>query len=84
MSPPPDTDLPASARTALACLDLTSLNDGDTPADIDALCAKAIGPAGKVDVATIHDRSDVEIARRMFIRGAFENQSISLLDAPYE
>ena len=53
MSPPPDTDLPASARTALACLDLTSLNDGDTPADIDALCAKAIGPAGRGAVAAV-------------------------------
>jgi deoxyribose-phosphate aldolase len=30
-----------TARIALACLDLTSLNDSDTPADIDALCAKA-------------------------------------------
>lgn len=34
------------ARTALACLDLTSLNDGDTPAAITALAAKAAGPAG--------------------------------------
>lgn len=34
------------ARTALACLDLTSLNDGDTPAAISALAAKAAGPAG--------------------------------------
>lgn len=35
------------ARTALACLDLTSLNDGDTPAAITALAAKAAGPAGR-------------------------------------
>lgn len=39
-----------TARQALACLDLTSLNDGHDvaggEADIDALCAKAIGPAG--------------------------------------
>ncbi|CAN7306787.1 deoxyribose-phosphate aldolase [Variovorax sp. LjRoot84] len=34
------------ARIALACLDLTSLNDGDDAAAIDALCAKAQGPAG--------------------------------------
>lgn len=34
------------ARTALACLDLTSLNDNDDDAAIDALCAKAAGPAG--------------------------------------
>jgi deoxyribose-phosphate aldolase len=31
------------ARVALACLDLTSLNDADTPADIDKLCARAQG-----------------------------------------
>lgn len=34
----------ATARIALACLDLTSLNDGDTPAAISALAAKAAGP----------------------------------------
>jgi deoxyribose-phosphate aldolase len=33
----------ATARLALACLDLTSLNDVDTPADIDRLCARALG-----------------------------------------
>lgn len=30
-----------TARTALACLDLTSLNDADTAADIERLCARA-------------------------------------------
>ncbi|HSV60026.1 MAG TPA: deoxyribose-phosphate aldolase [Variovorax sp.] len=34
------------ASIALACLDLTSLNDNDDAAAIDALCAKAQGPAG--------------------------------------
>ena len=34
------------ARTALACLDLTSLNDGDDAAAISALVARAGGPAG--------------------------------------
>jgi len=34
------------ARIALDCLDLTSLNDNDDAAAIDALCAKAQGPAG--------------------------------------
>lgn len=36
-----------TARTALACLDLTSLNDGDDNAAITALGAKAAGPAGR-------------------------------------
>ncbi len=32
-----------AARQALACLDLTSLNDRDTAADIVALCQRAVG-----------------------------------------
>ena len=35
------------ARIALACLDLTSLNDHDDAPAIAALCAQAIGPAGR-------------------------------------
>ncbi len=49
-------ELIATARTALACLDLTSLNDGDTAADIDALCDKAMGhgaPSGRGAVAAV-------------------------------
>jgi deoxyribose-phosphate aldolase len=42
-----------TARTALACLDLTSLNDADTPADIEALCRKAIGPTGRGPTAAV-------------------------------
>jgi len=41
------TALQDTARTALACLDLTSLNDGDDAAAIAALGAKANGPAGR-------------------------------------
>jgi len=36
------------AKQAIGCLDLTSLNDGDTTAQIDALCAKAKTPYGNV------------------------------------
>ncbi|MCE2909066.1 MAG: deoxyribose-phosphate aldolase [Burkholderiaceae bacterium] len=50
-------DLAATARTALACLDLTSLSDGhDTAggeAEIEALCARAIGPAGRGATAAV-------------------------------
>ena len=35
-----------TARLALACLDLTSLNDDDTEAQIDALCERAADPIG--------------------------------------
>jgi deoxyribose-phosphate aldolase len=36
------------ARLALACLDLTSLNDNDTAGDIVRLCERAQGPHGHV------------------------------------
>ena len=42
-----------AARLALQCLDLTSLNDADTPADIDVLCQRAqtrFGPVAAVCV----------------------------------
>jgi deoxyribose-phosphate aldolase len=38
--------LQTTARIALACLDLTSLNDADDTAATAALCARAQGPAG--------------------------------------
>ncbi len=47
----------AVARTALACLDLTSLNDGHDhaggEAEIEALCAKAIGAPGRGATAAV-------------------------------
>jgi len=50
------TDLKAAARTALACLDLTSLNDGDTAADIDALCRRARTAHGDVAAVCVWPR----------------------------
>jgi deoxyribose-phosphate aldolase len=50
------TDLKAAARTALACLDLTSLNDADTAADIDALCRRAQSPHGPVAAVCVWPR----------------------------
>ncbi len=51
------SDLVKTARTALACLDLTSLADGHDQhggeAEIEALCAKAIGPAGRGTTAAV-------------------------------
>ena len=40
------SDLSSLARRALAALDLTSLDENDTPARIDALCAAAALPQG--------------------------------------
>jgi len=50
------TTLQDTARTALACLDLTSLNDGDTPEDIARLCARAVGPHGRVAAVCVWPR----------------------------
>ncbi|MCV2370934.1 deoxyribose-phosphate aldolase [Roseateles oligotrophus] len=45
-----------AARQALQCLDLTSLNDGDTAADIAALCARAQTPFGPVAAVCVWPR----------------------------
>ena len=45
-----------AARLALACLDLTSLNDGDDAAAIDALCRRAVGPQGRVAAVCVWPR----------------------------
>ena len=44
------------ARVALACLDLTSLNDGDDARAIDALCAKAVSRFGNVAAVCVWPR----------------------------
>jgi len=46
-------DALATARIALACLDLTSLNDADTDADILRLCERAAGAPGRGPVAAV-------------------------------
>jgi deoxyribose-phosphate aldolase len=45
-----------AARLALACLDLTSLNDGDDEAAIESLCRRAVGPHGKVAAVCVWPR----------------------------
>lgn len=49
-------DPTAAARTALACLDLTSLNDADDEATIERLCARAAGPHGAVAAVCVWPR----------------------------
>ena len=49
-------DLQATARTALACLDLTSLNDSETPAEIEHLCRRATGPFGATAAVCVWPR----------------------------
>ncbi|MGL4575208.1 MAG: deoxyribose-phosphate aldolase [Burkholderiaceae bacterium] len=45
-----------AARIALACLDLTSLNDADTAADIELLCRKAQSPHGMAAAVCVWPR----------------------------
>jgi deoxyribose-phosphate aldolase len=49
-------DLHQAARTALACLDLTSLNDADTEPDVARLCERAQGPHGAVAAVCVWPR----------------------------
>jgi len=49
-------DAREAARTALACLDLTSLNDADTEADIVRLCERATGAQGNVAAVCVWPR----------------------------
>lgn len=48
--------LAEAARIALRCLDLTSLNDADTAADVDRLCARACGRFGEVAAVCVWPR----------------------------
>ena len=57
------SDLQTTARIALACLDLTSLNDADTEADVVKLCARAQGPHGVVAAVCVWPRF-AALARR--------------------
>ncbi|MEO5733419.1 MAG: deoxyribose-phosphate aldolase [Rubrivivax sp.] len=54
-SEPPE-NLRQTARIALACLDLTSLNDDDNPLVIERLCARAVGPHGPVAAVCVWPR----------------------------
>jgi deoxyribose-phosphate aldolase len=53
-----------TARLALACLDLTSLNEQDTESDIDSLCRRTQGPHGAVAAVCVWPRFAAQ-ARRL-------------------
>lgn len=59
------TDPAATARAALACLDLTRLNDGDTEADIEHLCERAQGRFGPVAAVCVWPRLAALARRRL-------------------
>jgi deoxyribose-phosphate aldolase len=52
-----------AARVALACLDLTSLGEADTPADVARLCARAQGPHGAVAAVCVWPHLAAEARR---------------------
>lgn len=54
---------PAIARRAIGMLDLTSLNDGDTGGVVEALCRRAVTPAGPVAAVCVWPRF-VALARK--------------------
>lgn len=56
-------EMQQAARLALACLDLTSLNDADTSADVIKLCARAHGPHGTTAAVCVWPRF-AALARR--------------------
>ncbi len=57
--------LAEAARIALRCLDLTSLNDGDTEADVDHLCSRARGRCGDVAAVCIWPRHAAHARRQL-------------------
>ena len=62
---PDKSDLLAPARLALRCLDLTSLNDADTAADVTRLCARAQGPFGPVAAVCVWPRFAADARRQL-------------------
>ena len=58
-------NLRAAATRALACLDLTSLNDADTEADVVQLCARAQGPHGAVAAVCVWPRFAARARREL-------------------
>lgn len=58
-------DLSAAARLALACLDLTSLNVGDTEADVTRLCRRAQGAHGPVAAVCVWPQFAAQARREL-------------------
>jgi deoxyribose-phosphate aldolase len=54
-----------AARTALRCLDLTSLDDADTEADIDRLCTRARSRHGEVAAVCVWPRLAAHARRQL-------------------
>ena len=62
---PSKPDLATQARLALRCLDLTSLNEADTAADVADLCRRAKGPFGDTAAVCVWPRFVAEARRQL-------------------
>ena len=62
---PDKADLLTHARLALRCLDLTSLNDADTAADVARLCARAQSPYGDTAAVCVWPRFAADARRQL-------------------
>jgi deoxyribose-phosphate aldolase len=69
-------DLKQQAQLALSLMDLTSLNDDDSVATIDALCAQARSDAGQVAAVCVYPRF-VPHARRALARAGASSVRIA-------
>ncbi|MFD2197303.1 deoxyribose-phosphate aldolase, partial [Halomonas beimenensis] len=59
------TDIERAARQALSLMDLTSLNDDDTDASIEALCQRAKTPVGTPAAVCVYPRFIVPARRAL-------------------
>ena len=76
-------DSQSAARLALACLDLTSLNERDTAADVIELCARARGPHGTTAAVCVWPRF-AALARRELPAGIAVAAVANFPDGPFD
>lgn len=74
-------DMTRTAQRALAALDLTSLNEDDTPAVIAALCAKAHTRFGSVAAVCVYPEH-VALAREYLQRGGGDVRVATVVNFP--
>ncbi|MES3013152.1 MAG: deoxyribose-phosphate aldolase [Pseudomonadota bacterium] len=76
-------DTQQAARLALSCLDLTSLNDADTEADVIKLCARAHGAHGTTAAVCVWPRF-AALARRELPAGIAVAAVANFPDGPFD
>ena len=74
-------DMTRTAQRALAALDLTSLNEDDTPSVISALCARAHTRFGSVAAVCVYPEH-VALAREYLQRGGGDVRVATVVNFP--